>query len=448
MGNNIICRFAPSPTGFLHVGNIRAAIINYLFAIKNNGEFLLRFDDTDLKRTKEEYKDAILQDLKWLNINHQSLISQNSRLDIYQKAKEKLILEGKLYECFETDEELKFQRKAQITSGMRPIYDRAALNLTNEQKENYKKQGLKPYYRFLIDDNDVIWQDAVKGEIKFSGRHFSDPVLIRADGSPTYTFCSVIDDIEFGITDIIRGEDHITNTAIQIKIFQAFNAKLPNFAHLALIKANEGKISKRIGGFDIKSLREENIEPMAIINLLSQIGTSNNIAIYNNINDLVDNFDLSKFSKSATKYNLDEVLNLNEKIIQKSDFTYISQRLKDGGYNFDITEDFWLKIRNNISNLSEIESWWNICKTNIRYNNDVNDHDFLKESSKLLPQNLNSPDLWQEWILKIKNSSDRKGKDLFMPLRKAITGLEHGPELKYIITLIDREEIIKRLCHI
>jgi len=302
---SIICRFAPSPTGFLHIGNIRAAIINYLFAIKNNGKFLLRFDDTDLKRTKEEYKEVILKDLDWLNIKYSKLISQNDRLDIYNLAKEKLLSQGKLYECFESDEELKFQRKAQIASGLRPIYDRSALNLTKEQKESYKKEGIKPYYRFLINEKDVIWNDEIKGQIKFSGRHFSDPVLIRQDGSPTYTFCSVIDDIEFGITDIIRGEDHITNTAIQIKIFEAFDAKLPNFSHLALIKANEGKISKRVGGFDIKSLREENIEPMAIINLLSQICSSHNIKIYQNIKDLAENFNLRKFSKSSTKYNPD-----------------------------------------------------------------------------------------------------------------------------------------------
>jgi glutamyl-tRNA synthetase len=444
----VICRFAPSPTGFLHVGNIRAAIINYLFALKNSGKFLLRFDDTDLKRTKSEYKSGILEDLKWLGIEYELLISQNDNLDIYKKAAKQLLDEGKLYECFETDDELKFQRKAQIASGMRPLYDRSALNLTDEQKENYKKQGIKPYYRFLIDENEVKWQDGIKGEIKFSGRHFSDPVLIRADGSPTYTFCSVIDDINFSITDIIRGEDHITNTAIQIKIFEAFNAKIPNFSHLSLIKANEGKISKRIGGFDIKSLREENIEPMSLINLLSQIGTSNNIEIYQNIAELITDFDLSKFSKSATNYNIDEVLNLNEKIIQKSNFSYIKKRLLENNQKFNINEDFWLKIRANINNLSEIESWWSICNNEIRHHNDQNDHDFLKKAADLLPENLNSDDAWSKWLENIKKSSDRKGKNLFMPLRKAITGLEYGPELKYIITLIDRNEIIARLCHI
>jgi glutamyl-tRNA synthetase len=441
-----ICRFAPSPTGFLHVGNIRAAIVNYLFAIKNNGSFLLRFDDTDLKRTKQEYKEIILEDLKWLDINHESPISQNHRLDIYKKYQDKLLLEGKLYECFESDEELKFQRKIQVASGLRPIYNRSALNLTSEQKENYISRGLKPYYRFLIDEEIVEWNDGIKGNIKFSGRHFSDPVLIRADGSPTYTFCSVVDDIEFGITNIIRGEDHITNTAVQIKIFEAFGAKLPNFAHLALIKANDGKISKRIGGFDIKNLREGNLEPMTIINLLAQMGTSNDIQTYRNIEDLAENFDLTKFSKSATKYNFDEVLTLNEKVLQNSTFNYISKRLENLDCNFKITEDFWLKIRANISNLSEIECWWKICKTKIRYKNIREDHLFLKESSQLLPQDLNSDNSWNDWIQSIKKSSDRKGKDLFMPLRKAITGVEHGPELKCIITLIDRDEIINRLC--
>lgn len=445
---SVICRFAPSPTGFLHVGNIRAAIINYLFAIKNAGKFLLRFDDTDLKRTKQEYKDMIIKDLSWLNINYDQLISQNDRLDIYQQIKDKLIKEGKLYECFESDEELKFQRKAQIASGMRPIYDRSALNLTQEQREDYQKQNIKPYYRFLIDEKDVIWEDKIKGQIKFSGRHFSDPVLVRADGSPTYTFCSVIDDIEFGITDIIRGEDHITNTAVQIKIFEALDAKIPNFSHLALIKANEGKISKRIGGFDIKTLREQNFEPMSIISLLSQIGTSNDVRSFNNINELVTEFSLDKFSKSATKYNLEELTHLNEKILQKSDFSYILARLKDMNYEFEIDEDFWLKIRANINDLTEIKLWWEICQTKIRNKNDQNDHDFLKMAANLLPEDLSSTDAWNIWISKIKDNSDRKGKELFMPIRKAITAIDHGPELKYVITLIDRSEIIERLCFI
>ena len=246
------------------------------------------------------------------------------------------------------------------------------------------------------------------------------------------------------VNQIIHLDDSIG--VIKLKIFEAFDAKLPNFSHLALIKANEGKISKRVGGFDIKSLREENIEPMAIINLLSQIGSSHNIKIYQNIKDLAENFNLRKFSKSSTKYNPDEILSLNEKILQQSNFSYISKRLKNSNYDFKITEDFWLKIRSNINHLLEIESWWKICKTKIRYKNNKDDHDFLKKSSELLPNNLKSDNSWDEWINSIKNSSDRKGKNLFMPLRKAITGLDHGPELKYIITLIDREEIINRLC--
>ncbi|MFT7086588.1 MAG: glutamyl-tRNA synthetase, partial [Rickettsiales bacterium] len=243
-----ICRFAPSPTGFLHVGNIRTAIINFLYTKKTGGEFILRLDDTDSVRTKDEYRLGILQDMAWLGLEHSKLVKQSDRLELYETAKNKLIKSGRLYECYESDAELNLQRKSQIASGIPPIYNRAALNFTNEQKENYKKDGIKPYYRFLLEDKIVSWEDKIKGKITYPGRNFSDPVLIRDNDVPTYTFCSVVDDIEMEITDIIRGEDHITNTAVQIQIFEGLEGKIPNFSHLALIKAKDGKISKRVGG--------------------------------------------------------------------------------------------------------------------------------------------------------------------------------------------------------
>ncbi|MFM7702995.1 MAG: glutamate--tRNA ligase, partial [Alphaproteobacteria bacterium] len=285
-------RFAPSPTGFLHVGNIRIAIINYLFAKKTNGEFLLRFDDTDSSRVEKEYSEMIFTDMNWLGLKYDNFFKESDRLARYEQAKNQLIANGKLYECFETAEELNLQRKSQNASGVSPIYNRASLKLTQEQKNELRNKGLKPHYRFLLNDSLTSWDDKIKGKITYEGRHFSDPILIRQEdesgfGIPTYTFCSVVDDIDYGITDIIRGEDHITNTAIQIQIFEALNAKAPNFAHLALVKASEGKISKREGGFDIKTLRNQGYEAMSIISLLSQIGTSQNINITDNFNDLI-----------------------------------------------------------------------------------------------------------------------------------------------------------------
>jgi len=440
-----ICRFAPSPTGFLHVGNIRAAIINFLYAKKTGGKFYLRLDDTDVERTRDEYRDMIIIDMNWLSLEYDKLFRQSDRLAIYEEAKNKLIQSGRLYECYESNEELNLMRKSQIASGIRPIYNRASLHLTEEQKQHLRDQGLKPYYRFLLHDNSTSWEDKIKGKITFPGRHFSDPVLVRENNVPTYTFCSVVDDIEFGITDIIRGEDHITNTAIQIQICEALGGTLPDFSHLALVKANEGKISKREGGFDVKSLREDNFEPLAIINLLSQIGSSGGLNIYNNIDDLIKNFDLSKFSKSATNYDLEELVTINQKLLAVMSFEQIKPRLAEIEINQIISENFWNSIRANLNFLSEIKYWIEVCYGKFRYQNKKSDMEFLTLAGELLPNDTGKPDSWQQWLDAIKIKTDRKGKELFMPIRLALSGKEHGPELKNLITLIDRNEILSRL---
>jgi glutamyl-tRNA synthetase len=439
-----ICRFAPSPTGFLHVGNIRAAIINFLYAKKTAGQFILRLDDTDVERTRDEYREMILQDMAWLGLEYSNLYKQSDRLEIYELAKNKLIAAGRLYECYESDAELNLQRKAQIASGIPPIYNRAALNLTDEQKENYQKQGIKPYYRFLLEDKIVAWEDKIKGKITYPGRSFSDPVLIRDNNVPTYTFCSVVDDIEMGVTDIIRGEDHITNTAVQIQIFEGLAGKVPHFSHLALIKASEGKISKREGGFDVKSLRENGFEPMSIINLLAQIGTSKNINIYDNIEQLIKDFDLKNFSKSSTNYDLGELNIINQKLLKILPFNIVKERLEELRI-IGVDEFVWQNLQANLEFLNDIKEWLEICKNPFKYNHKVQDGEFLKIASECLPQDTSKPDSWQNWLDAIKQKSDRKGKELFMPIRLALTGKEHGPELKNLLMLIDREEILRRL---
>lgn len=434
-----ICRFAPSPTGFLHVGNIRAAIINFIFSKKTNGKFLLRLDDTDVERVRDEYREQILRDMDWLGLKHDSeVIKQMDRLAKYEEAKNKLIASGRLYECFETPEELNLQRKSQIVSGMTPIYNRNALKLTAEQKEHLRAQGLKPHYRFLLENKTTTWEDKIKGRISYEGLHFSDPVLVRDNGMPTYTFCSVVDDTEYGITDIIRGEDHITNTAIQIQIFEALGAKTPDFAHLALVQAGLGKISKREGGFDVKTLRAEGYEPMAVINLLSQIGTSESIKIHKSLEDLESDFAFSKFSKSATNYDIGELKNINQKFLQIVDFRYVEAREK-------ISEKLWEAIKPNINFLSEAKEWIEICDTKFRFANKVEDKEFLAQAASLLPQNTSEENCWNIWLNEIKQKSPRKGKELFMPIRLALSGKEHGPELKFLVNLISREEILERL---
>lgn len=447
-----ICRFAPSPTGFLHVGNIRAAIINFLYAKKTGGKFLLRLDDTDVERVREEYRTQIFEDMKWLGLSFDDSFKQNDRLARYEEAKNQLIANGRLYECFETPEELNLQRKNQIASGHTPIYNRAALKLTAEQKENLRKQGLKPHYRFLLQDKKTEWNDKIKGRISYEGLHFSDPVLVRDNGVPTYTFCSVVDDVDYKITDIIRGEDHITNTAIQIQIFEALGAAAPDFAHLALVKASEGKISKREGGFDVKTLRAEGYEPMAVIDLLAQIGTSEPIKIYKNFDELVANFSFEKFSKSATNYDIGELANINQKLLQVLDLSYVRKWVERGEMNVirasdpeSISEEFWLAMRNNIHLLGEIREWWTIINTEFRFPNAESDKKFLKDASWYLPQDTKNENCWNVWLEQIKKNLDRKGKELFMPIRLALSGKEHGPEMKFLVNLISREEILKRL---
>ncbi|MDX2083658.1 MAG: glutamate--tRNA ligase [Rickettsiales bacterium] len=441
-----ICRFAPSPTGFLHIGNIRTAIINFLYAKKTGGKFLLRLDDTDVERVRDEYREMILQDMNWLGLQHDFSFKQSDRLEKYEQAKDFLIKSGRLYECFESVAELNLQRKAQIASGKTPIYDRAALNLTFEQKQSLRASGLKPHYRFLLNDKITSWNDKIKGKITYEGRHFSDPVLVRDNGVPTYTFCSVVDDIEFAITDIIRGEDHITNTAIQIQIFEALNAKAPEFAHLALVKANAGKISKREGGFDIKSLRIEGYQAMSVINLLAQIGTCDPLTIYKNFDELVANFSFDKFSKSSTNYDISELTNINQKLLAKLSFSDVKTELKNLDLaEAEIDEQFFNHLKQNIVFLSDLKNWWQICKSEFRYNNKAEDKEFLLNAAKLLPEDTKALNCWEIWLEKIKTNTSRKGKELFMPIRLSLTGVEHGPELKFLVNLIDRQEIINRL---
>jgi len=440
-----ICRFAPSPTGFLHVGNIRAAIINFLYAKKVGGKFFLRLDDTDIERVRDEYREMILTDMAWLGLQYDELHKQSSRLVQYEAAKNQLIANGRLYECFETAEELNLQRKAQVSSGITPIYNRAALKLTAEQKKSLRDQGLTPHYRFLLEDKITSWDDKIKGKITYEGRHFSDPVLVRDNGVPTYTFCSVVDDVEMKITDIIRGEDHITNTAIQIQIFEALGAKAPDFSHLALIKASEGKISKREGGFDVRSMRIEGYEPMSIVNLLAQIGTSDSLKIYKDFNDLIENFSFEKFSKSSMNYDISELTTINQKLLQSFDSKDVELRLKEIGIEEKVPEKLWNALKPNISFLYEIKEWIEICNGEFRFPNKETDKEFLQEALQLLPADSEDANCWNLWLEEIKKKTTRKGKELFMPIRLALSGKEHGPELKLLVNLIKRDEIVKRL---
>ena len=441
----VITRFAPSPTGMLHVGNIRAALLNWLYAKKHNGQFILRFDDTDLERSKQEYKDAIEEDLKFLNINWDQTFNQLSRLSRYDEIKNLLLDKKRLYACYETPEELELKRKFQLSKGLPPIYDRASLNLTEERAKKYIGQGRKPHYRFLINHEPISWHDMIKGEVKYDGKALSDPIVIRADGSMTYMLCSVIDDIDYDITHIIRGEDHVSNTAIQIQMFEALNTTPPTFGHLSLIINKDEKISKRVGGFEIATLRKEvGIEAMAIASFFSLLGSSAQILPYKSMEKLANQFEISSFSKSPTIYQPEDLERLNHKLLISLDFDTVKERLKEIDAEY-IDENFWLSVSPNLQKLRDVKDWWEICHQTPNVENLNLDKEYLKQAAELLPKGEITKDSWSIWTKEITNTTGRKGKELFLPLRLALTARESGPEITGVLPLIDREEIIKRL---
>lgn len=439
-------RFAPSPTGLLHVGNVRTALINWLYAKSLGGSFLLRIDNTDRERSKEEYTQGIKQELTWLGITWDEYAEQIDRVGRYSEIVQQLTEAGRLYPCFETQEELEVKRKLQLGRGQPPIYDRAALNLTQEQIEQYKAEGKKPHWRFKLADSTISWEDQVRGTITFEGKHLSDPILIRECGTPTYMLPSVIDDMDMHITHIVRGEDHISNTAIQLQLFEALEAKMPQFAHLSLIKSKEDKISKRKGGFDIESLRtEEGIDAMAINSLLAKIGSSDPIELRNTMEELIAEFDISKFSKAQANYDLEELKRLNSKRIHQLSYEDVKPQLAALGLQ-DVDEAFWLAVRPNIMTMHEISTWWECCCTDISPEIAEEDKAFLTQAATLLPAAENWNDnTYQEWTALLKEQTGRKGKQLFMPLRKALTGQEHGPELKVVLQLLGYDKAYARL---
>lgn len=451
--SKVITRFAPSPTGFMHVGNARIALLCWAYAKKNNGKFILRIDDTDLERCKDEYEESIYEDLKWLGIQWDFVEKQTMHQQIFLEAIKNLKEKKILYPCYETKEELEIRRKLQTKSGMPPMYDRHSLHLTNDQIKQYEQQGRKPHWRFKMDHSKpIIWQDLIRGEIEFNPEKISDPIVIRSDESYTYLLISVISDIYHKITDIIRGEDHITNTASQIQMFEALGHIPPRMGHMSLLKIEEGKISKRNNEneYSIRNLRELGIDPLAIKIYLLSIGYSHNNNIYDTIENIIKGFEISHYSSSVAKISLEDIQRINTKIIHQT--TYESLINGIGSiYKDQLIEAEWNAIRTNISNYNEINDWINIIKEGFQnIEIDAKHKDVLKIAIELLPtawqnQELISQDGAQEWINDIGKNSGKKGKDLFMPIRLALTNKEHGPEIFKITKILGREKILQRL---
>jgi len=434
-----IVRFAPSPTGQLHLGNLRTALVNFLFAKRAGGQFLLRIDDTDLERSKAEHAAAIETDLSWLGLAWDQFARQSDRFDRYAAAAERLKQSGRLYPSFETQEELELKRKLALSRGKPPIYDRAALRLSAEEIAARLAAGETPSWRFKLAPGPIAWTDMVRGATEFQAENLSDPVLVRGDGVPLYTLSSVVDDVEFGITDIIRGEDHVANTAVQIQLIEALGGAVPRFGHFALIADASGdKLSKRAGAQSLAALRDDGIEPMAVLSLLAKLGTADPIDLRPDMATLIAEFDIAKFGRSRPKLDPDELILLNAKLLHGTAFESVRDRLPDGA-----GEDFWLAVRGNLERVSDAETWWRVCQGPVEPV--ITDPDFTRIAASLLPDGVLGETSWSAWTGAVKQATGRKGKELFLPLRLALTGVDHGPELAKLLPLIGREQVLARL---
>lgn len=438
----LVTRFAPSPTGLLHVGNIRTALVAWLNARASGGRFILRIDDTDSVRSSVEYIEAIKEDLSWLGITWDTCFLQSERMERYEKAKQELIETGRLYPCYETPEELEIKRKTLLSRNLPPIYDRASLHLTESEKGKLESAGIKPHWRFLLQGNKICFSDRVRGAIEFYTNKLSDPILIRADGTMTYAIASVVDDIEFGITDIVRGEDHISNSAIHTQMFEALGSVAPHFAHISLLKSKEGEMSKRVGGFDIRSIREKGIDPMAINSFLAKLGTSEAPESPFTMESLIDQFSLGKFGKSAANYEYLDLERVNRKLLHVAKYDDVKDKLITLGM-LDVDETFWQSVQLNITTLQDVKIWHDICKAVVKPV--IIDSDFTAAIVELLPESEFSNDTWDLWIKRIKQETGKASKDLFLPIRLALTGMDNGPELQNLLPLLGRNKVIARL---
>lgn len=435
----VTTRFAPSPTGTLHVGNVRTALHNWLLAKQAGGRFLLRIDDTDKERSREDYVEAIRADLAWLGLVPDGEERQSARFDLYEREFQKLVAAGRVYRCFETAQELELKRKVLLGRGLPPIYDRAALKLTEADHAAKAEAGERPHWRFLLDhDAPIEWLDGIRGPQHFDPRQMSDPVVRRADGSWLYMLPSAIDDVDMGITQVLRGEDHVSNTAAQVQMFTALGAQPPRFAHEALLVGAEGKLSKRLGSLGMAELRDSGIEPQAVIALLARLGTSDPVDPALDADALSAGFNLAHFGRAPARFDEAELARVNAAIIHRLPFAEVSARLPSG-----MDEAAWQTIRPNLSRLSEAADWWQVVTGPIAAPAQSDeDRVYLAIAAQVLDQVGTD---WAALTAALKEQTGRKGKPLFLPLRQALTGQDHGPEMAALLPLIGKEAALERL---
>jgi glutamyl-tRNA synthetase len=432
-------RFAPSPTGRLHLGNARTALVNWLYARAHGGRFILRLDDTDRERSTAEYARGIEQDLRWLGLDWDELVRQSDRFDRYEAAAARLKAAGRLYPCFETAEELDLRRKLAQSQHRPYVYDRAALAMSDAERQRRIDSGECPYWRFRLEPGRIGWDDLVRGRAEFDAALISDPVLIRADGVPLYGLASVVDDIELGVTHIIRGEDHVANTPAQIELFTALGGTPPVFAHLALIAGAAGDmLSKREGSTGLADLAADGIEPMAVASLLAKLGTSDATEPRASLAELVAEFDIAKFGRAQPRLDLGELEALNARLLHHLPFEAVADRLPAGA-----TAAFWEAVRGNLGRVADAGAWWQVVNGPVTPV--IEDAAFLRHAAELLPGGEFDAGAWRRWTEAVKAATGRKGKALFLPLRLALTGLDHGPEMQALLPLIGRERAQRRL---
>ncbi|QDZ06251.1 glutamate--tRNA ligase [Sphingomonas panacisoli] len=435
-----VTRFAPSPTGNLHIGNIRTAILSWMCARSRGGQFVLRIDDTDRERSEERFVESIRADLGWLGLTPDAAVRQSERTGLYERRFEELRAAGRVYPAYETTQELDLKRKVQLGRGLPPIYDRAALTLTDADRAKFAAEGVQPHWRFKLDPGAIEWDDLIRGHQHFDAATMSDPVIRRADGSWLYMLPSVIDDIDLAITHVVRGEDHVSNTALQIQMFAALGASVPLFAHAALLTGAEGKLSKRLGSLGAEHFREEGIEPQAIVSLLARIGTSDPVEPFADPAPLIAAFDFARFGRAPARFDEGELAQLNARIVHQLDYDAVTDRLPAG-----IDRAGWEAIRPNLTTIADAADWWHVVEGPIDATVDAEDRDFLAAAHRIAGEIDWSSDPWHALTAALKDATGRKGKPLFLPLRRALTGRDHGPDMAALLPLIGRARALERL---
>jgi len=436
-----VTRFAPSPTGTLHVGNIRTAVLNWLFARATGGRFLLRIDDTDTERGEERFVTSIRADLDWLGLVPDGEERQSARFDLYERRFEELRAAGRVYPAYETQQELELKRKVLRGRGLPPVYDRAALSLTDADRARLEAGGVRPHWRFRLDPGAIEWDDLIRGPQHFDAATMSDPVIRRADGSWLYMLPSVIDDIDMGVTHVVRGEDHVSNTALQLQMFRALGGAVPTFAHAALLTGAEGKLSKRLGSLGVEHFRAEGIEPQAIVSLLARIGTSDPVEPFADPAPLIAAFDFARFGRAPARFDEAELAQLNARIVHQLDYDAVAGRLPAG-----MDRAGWEAIRPNLGTVADAADWWHVVEGPIHAPAPApEDRDFLATAHRVAGAIDWAGDPWHALTGALKEETGRKGKALFLPLRRALTGRDHGPDMAALLPLIGRARALERL---